>query len=501
MRVSVTDAPARTVDGCAVLGVFEPPFDRASPLFGHVAPARRAAVVPDLHALTWLSGRRLAARRLVFASLGTPAERRSAHGWCGSRDRAHDDVADRHALRLLGAAVERACFEADVAHLVIAPLTREADVAWLLEGILLRARAPMAFRRRDIASTLTRVTICARDVRAMRARVRRARELARATNLARDLADLPPNAAHPAPLAARMADEARAAGLSARVVEAPELAELGMGLLLAVGQAGRSAPRLLVVEHRPDEGLPTLCVVGKGVTFDAGGYHLKRGRDLHLQGYDMAGAAAGLAALTALARRRLPVHAVGLFPLADNGIGPQACRPGDIVRAMDGTYVLVEDTDAEGRLILADALVYARRFRPRLTVDVATLTAAAHQALGVPFAALFSDDDGARDLLLAAGRRSDDLLWPMPIHPWHTGQLSHHKARLRNTGPSAGAASVAAAFLREFAPRRWAHVDLGGQAVAPEGRGYVGRGATGFGTRLLVHTAEAFAGEGPPPDP
>ena len=492
MRITVTDAPARSLEGCAALGVFEPPFAADNPLFGHVRPAVREAVVPDLHALTWVTGRRLAARRLLLASLGTEAERRGAHGWCGGPSPEQDAVADRRALRLLGAAVERACFEADVAHLVIAPLPRPEDVAWLLEGLLLRARAPMEFRRRDIATTLSRVTICAADPKATRARVKEVRERVRARFVARDLADLPPNAAHPEPLAERMASAAQRAGLSARVVEAPELEDLGMELLRAVGQAGRSAPRLLVVEHRPDERLPTLCVVGKGVTCDTGGYNLKRGDKLHLQGYDMAGAAAGLAALTAVARRGLPVHAVGLFPLADNGVGPQALRPGDIVRAMDGSQVFVEDTDAEGRLILADTLVYARRFRPRLTVDLATLTGAAHQALGPPFAALFSSDDRARDLLLAAGRESDDLLWPLPIDAGHADQLAHHKARLRNTGPSAGAASVAAAFLREFAPARWAHVDMGGQAVVPEGRGYLGRGATGFGTRLLLRAAEGF---------
>jgi leucyl aminopeptidase len=238
--------------------------------------------------------------------------------------------------------------------------------------------------------------------------------------------------------------------------------------------------------------MPTLVLLGKGVTHDTGAYNLKRSR-LHDMSYDKAGAAAVVGAMHAIARLALPVRVIGLAPLVENLIDAKAFKPGDILTALDGTTVFVENTDAEGRLVLADCLVYARRFEPDLMIDVATLTDAATVALGDPYAALFTNDDAARELMVAAGEECGELLWPMPIHAEHVAALRHHRARLRNIGSLGGAACSAAAFLRQFVDSPWVHVDMGDKGVATHERDDMGPGATGYGTRLLVCAAQAFA--------
>ena len=253
---------------------------------------------------------------------------------------------------------------------------------------------------------------------------------------------------------------------------------------------------LVILEHgEPAQGRPSLGLLGKGVTHDLGGYDLKRAPLIARMSSDKAGAGAVAGAMRAIAGLQVPLHATAVLPIAENGLDRPAYKPGDILRAMDGTRVFVESTDAEGRLLLADAMCWLEEFGPDLVIDLATLTGAAAVGLGEPYAALYSNDDAVRGLLESAGRASGDLVWPMPIHDLHDRDLGHPRADVRNMAPSpVGAASVAAAFLRTFARGPWAHIDMAGKAVWDEARDVLGVGATGFGCRLLVQAAERLAG-------
>jgi leucyl aminopeptidase len=195
--------------------------------------------------------------------------------------------------------------------------------------------------------------------------------------------------------------------------------------------------------------------------------------------------------MIAIAALELPMPVVAFCPLTENAIDANAYKPGDILTACNGTTVYIENTDAEGRLVLADMLAWLGEHgpQPELIIDLATLTGELHAALGEPFAGLYCNEDRARELLLAAGQASGDLLWPMPIHDAHDAVLGHHKADLRNLGSAAGAPSCAAAFLRAFVDAPWAHVDLAGKSHVETGRECFGPGATGYGCRLLVEVA------------
>jgi leucyl aminopeptidase len=281
-------------------------------------------------------------------------------------------------------------------------------------------------------------------------------------------------------------------------MEEGRLRSLKMRLVLAVG-AGAGVPAcVLVLEHnqRRRKDLPTLVLVGKGLTHDTGGYNLKVTEGLHDLTYDKAGGMAVIGAMHAIARLGVEAHVVGIVGLVENCVDANAYKPGDILEAMDGTTVYVENTDAEGRLVLADCLAYAKRYEPEMVVDVATLTGACSVALGAPFSGLYSNDDRVRDIMLRAGQTSDDLLWPLPIHPEHRELMGHRHAHLRNVGPRAGGASTAAAFLRHFVDYPWAHLDIAGKASFAEERSYTAPGATGVGCRLLVHAAQALAEQG-----
>jgi leucyl aminopeptidase len=364
----------------------------------------------------------------------------------------------------------------------------------LVEGLMVRAYATTEFAPDEESSSVDEVVVCVPRERLADAknRVVEMVTLVEATNLARSLADLPANVGTPQAIVARARRATAAHGVRVRAISAAQARKLGMGLFSAVA-AGSGAPgSILVLEHGTRTDGPTLVLIGKGITHDTGGYNLKRTSRLHELTYDKAGAAAVIGAMQAIARLDLPARVIGVTPLVENCIGAGAYKPGDILTALDGTTVFVENTDAEGRLVLADCLTWASRFSPDLVIDIATLTGASETALGRSFAALFTNDDRARAILLDAGYDTGELLWPMPIHAEHRVALRHHLANMRNTGAQAGAASVAAAFLQHFTNFAWAHVDMAGKAVSPIELDEIGIGATGFGTRLLVRAAQAF---------
>ncbi|HVE96077.1 MAG TPA: leucyl aminopeptidase family protein [Pseudonocardiaceae bacterium] len=342
------------------------------------------------------------------------------------------------------------------------------------------------------------------------AAVARAQLLARATGLARDLANTPSGHKDPAWLAgtaARLA--ATVPGLRATVRDQHWLAEHGFGGVLAVGGGSARPPRLLELAWRPAEMNPEtgpqmgpeisteghLVLVGKGITFDTGGISIKPADNMHLMRTDMSGGAAVIAALLAVGQLKLPMQVTGLVPCAENHVSGSALRPGDVVRHVGGTTTEVANTDAEGRLVLADALAHAvRTLRPTTLVDVATLTGAMKVSLGLRTGGLFATDPELAERIRAAGETAGEDWWSMPLVADHADDVRSDIADLRQCPP--GPAGITAAlFLREFtAGLPWAHLDIAGPARAEHDYDEVNAGGTGFATRTLIELACSFTG-------
>ena len=325
----------------------------------------------------------------------------------------------------------------------------------------------------------------------------RAALVARWTNTARELVDAPPNVVSPAGLAERVASFPR---LRTDIVD-PD--DAGLPALAAVGQSSPARPLLLVVRHEPAAApqAPRLALVGKAVTFDTGGYFLKPQSDIVRQKADMGGGAAVVAALGAIAELGLPLSVTGVVPACENMLSGTAIRPTDVIQTAAGLTVEVTNPDAEGRLILADALWYARSRGATHVVDLATLTGAMRAGMGDLYAGVFSPDESWRDEVVQAGNASGDLAWPWPLHPRYRPLIESTVADLRNTaGKGFGYPIVAATFLAQFAgDGPWAHVDMLGPALLDEDRGDAfGPGASGYGVRMLVELATRLSAAATP---
>jgi leucyl aminopeptidase len=270
-----------------------------------------------------------------------------------------------------------------------------------------------------------------------------------------------------------------------------------MGALLAVGAGSSNRPAMMVLQHKPRDSRRPVVLVGKGVTFDSGGINIKTGESLADMKSDMAGAAAVAAALIAAAGLNLSRRLIGVIPLVENMVSGGSTRPGDIVQAFTGKHVEIGNTDAEGRLILIDALAYAEsRFKPEIMIDVATLTGACVVALGDRIAGVFANDETLQADIVAAGRRTHERCWPMPLPEDYKELLKSQHAEISNM-PSTryGAAISAALFLSEFVGEtRWAHIDIAGPAYHKKEEAYCAAGGTGFGVRLLVDWLDHLPG-------
>jgi leucyl aminopeptidase len=318
-----------------------------------------------------------------------------------------------------------------------------------------------------------------------------ARAVAGAVALARDLTNTPSGRKTPAWLADQAVAVAAGAGLTARVWDADELAAQGFGGLIAVGSGSASPPRLIELGYQPAGAQEHIVLAGKGITFDSGGLSLKPADGMKLMKTDMAGGAAVIAAMSALGRLGVRSRVTGLVAAAENMPSGSALRPGDVITHFGGRTVEVLNTDAEGRLVLADALAYADAvLQPDIMVDIATLTGSARVALGTRLAALYASDDRVARDLLAAADASGDALWRMPLVDDYRDALDSPVADLANVphGNRARAGSIdAALFLREFTGgRAWAHLDIAGAARSSSDEGENTKGATGYGTRLLL---------------
>lgn len=324
--------------------------------------------------------------------------------------------------------------------------------------------------------------------------VERVRALAAAAALARDLANTPSNIKNPqwlAETAERVV--ADVPGLRATIRDEKWLAEQGFGGVLAVGGGSASPPRLIELTYRPRGAGAHLLLVGKGITFDTGGLSIKPAAGMHLMRTDMAGGAAVIAAIRAIATLGLAVRVTALVPTAENHVSGGSYRPGDVVRHYGGMTTEVSNTDAEGRMVLADALVYGiRRFRPDAVVDVATLTGAMKVALGLRTGGLFATDDALAARVAEAGERAGEAWWRMPLLDAHADAVRGELADVRQA-PGGPGGVTAALFLREFVDGvPWAHLDIAGPARAEEPYAEVVPGATGFAARTLVELAAAY---------
>ncbi len=312
--------------------------------------------------------------------------------------------------------------------------------------------------------------------------------VASATNLARDLQNHPGNWLTPKRFANIARELSANSGLRCEILGKSEIASLKMEALLGVAKGSSEPPRFIILEHRPKKkGADSVVLVGKGITFDTGGISIKPSDKMDEMKFDMSGASSVLAAMKAMSDLKLPVHVVGLIPCAENMPSSTATRPGDILRASSGTTIEVLNTDAEGRLILADALNYARRYKPKAVVDLATLTGACIVALGHHATAVMGNDQELMDQLLEAGERTGERLWQLPLWQEYYDDIKSDYADIKNSAGRAGGAITAAAFLGTFAKDYpWAHLDIAGTAWVTQKKDYFDIGGTGIGVRLLV---------------
>jgi len=355
--------------------------------------------------------------------------------------------------------------------------------------------------RRD-PERLTLVQFDATQVPAVEAGARQGEVVASAACLARHLVNRPANYATPSDLANVALDIAsRFDAMRCQVLTEEDVAELEMGAFLGVAQGSDEPAAFLIMEHNPNrEDLDTVVLVGKGITFDSGGISLKPVERMDRMRGDMAGGAAVLATMQAVGELDLPLHVVGLVPATENLPSARAYKPGDVLTAMNGKTIEIISTDAEGRLILADALAYAARFEPQAVVDLATLTGACVVALGRAGAAgLFGTDDDLKARLQAASQATAERIWPLPLFDNYLDALESLTADLTNSGGRYGGVGTSAMFLKQFAEGYpWAHLDIAGmsfeeRSASPKRPAYLQKGGTGFGVRLLTQFLSDWA--------
>jgi leucyl aminopeptidase len=480
-----TGAPARQRTECAILPVFDDgklegatkEFDRASR--GAIAQLVRGGDAPS----------RLGSTTLVHRTQGTSAARWLLVG-CGKRA----DFNGKRLTTALAAAVnslrtggtrEATSFLGYDAGTVSPAESARHSVETARSSVY---RFDELKSRADPPSRLTRLGLGypqGTNAASVRGGIKLGTAIADGSDLARDLGNRPANVCTPA----HLAEAARAIAkgyerMTVKVLDEADMRRLGMGALLSVTQGADEPPRLIVLEYRgAPANQPPVALCGKGVTFDTGGISIKPAPKMDEMKFDMCGAGGVLGALKALGELQPAINVVALIPACENMPSGRASRPGDIVKTLSGQTVEIINTDAEGRLILCDAITYAKRFKPRCIVDVATLTGACVIALGHVYAGLFCNDEALAKALMAASERSLDLAWRMPVHDEYGDSLRSNFADFANSGTRDGGASVGANFLSRFVDGvPWAHLDIAGVAW----RASTNKGATGRPVPLLV---------------
>lgn len=437
---------------------------------------------------------RMPARRVIVAGLGPRGGfgRRAAREASAAALRA----ARRHGCRRV----------ATIAHGAgIGGLAPEEAALATVEGALLGLYRYRAAGREDAAErdveTLWLIDRTGEQRSRLEAGLERARVIAEAVITARELGNRPANDLTPPRLAEAAAALEGLEGVGVEVLDEAALRQRGFGGVLAVAAGSAQPPRLAVITYTgPGRGTgdpADLALVGKGVTFDSGGISLKPREGMEDMKFDMMGAGAVIGAMEAIARLRLPLKVLGVVAAVENMPGGRAFKPGDVITMYAGKTVEINNTDAEGRLILADALAYARELGARRLVDLATLTGAMVIALGHEVAGMMANDDAWAGQVAAAAEKAGEAVWRLPLVPSYRELLRSEYADLKNTGGRPAGSITAALFLQEFVgDTPWAHLDIAGVAWTDKVRGDSAKGATGYGVRTLVELAQALAGAG-----
>ena len=498
MRVEVVSEAPEAVDADVIgVGVADPPADLPEPArrLDQRLGGRLAALVDagDVRgdagevAIFHLNGE-LGARRLAAAGLGPL------------------DKLDTDALRTAAASVARAAlrFGGTIAWVLDAslPVAAADQARALVDGAVLGAYDPGRWRTNESdRRAVERLVLVARDGEKIDEAARQTATVAEWVNRARDLVNAPPNELTPERLAARAFELAAASdALDAEALGPQEIERLGMGAFSAVARASHNPPRLIVMRYEPpgpSREDVVLGLVGKAITFDTGGISIKPALNMEEMKGDMGGGAAVIEGLGAIAELGLPLRAIAVVAASENMVGGHAYRPGDIVTAMNGKTIEVTNTDAEGRLVLADALLYAREQGATHLLDLATLTGVMEMALGDFYAGVFGSDEAWRDEVVAAGEASGDHAWPWPLHPRYRRYIDSTFADMKNSSVlRQGGPVLAAEFLHEFVgDGAWAHVDMAGTGFLSRSRGdYLAQpGGTGYGVRLIAELAARLA--------
>ena len=406
---------------------------------------------------------------------------------------------DAETLRRASGAAVRALAGASGSVALALPAADATALRAVAEGALLGAYSFTAHRHASLAAQkapVSAVTVLT-GLKEAKAVLRRASVVAAATNLARDLVNTPPSHLPPAALAAVAETEAKRVGLAVEVLDEKALKKGGYGGILGVGQGSTNPPRLVHLSHRPRGASRTVALIGKGITFDTGGISIKPADGMEDMKSDMGGAAAVIAAISAVAELGLKVNVEAWVPMAENMPSGTAIRPSDVLTMRGGTRVEVNNTDAEGRLILADAIVRACEDGPDTVLDVATLTGAQVVALGARTAGVMANDDDLRAAVVSAAGAAGEHMWPMPLPADLRKGLDSEVADLVNTGPREGGMLTAGLFLKEFVAEgvTWAHLDIAGPAYnTGSAYGYTPVGGTGCAVRTFVEYLEGLAG-------
>ncbi len=408
-----------------------------------------------------------------------------------------DEAVSSSALRRAAAAVAKAASRHPVVTTTLLEDAGRGDpeaAQAVAEGFALGAYGFGEYKRDPESNLIEEVRVVATGDEVADGVVRGVR-VAEAVTVARDLVNEPGGTLTPSVLADRALALAEANGLSAQILDKTGIEAAGLGGLLGVNRGSFQEPRFIRLEHVPDDPSAHVVLVGKGITFDAGGLSIKTADGMVGMNGDMGGGAAVIATLSAVPELVPGVHVTGLVPATDNMLGPDATRPGDVLRMADGTTVEVLNTDAEGRLILADALALARREEPDAIVDLATLTGACMVALGPRIAGLMSNDDGLVERIEAAAERSGERFWHLPLPADLAKELESPVADLKNVGKRYGGALTAGLFLKHFVGEGvpWAHLDIAGPAWLDDADGEHSQHGTGFGVRTLLELLGSYA--------
>jgi leucyl aminopeptidase len=499
MQVTLDSRPAAKVEAEALVSyVFEPEKEQGSAVQGAVAELDRAAggALGKLAAAGELTGKMLEFTLVHFAP-GIAAQRVVLVG-AGKREKFNTAE-----LRRLASAAVRYLKSRSIRR--VAFLAREGEktaeaAQAVTEGLLLGNFDGDKYRTDKKTPPVESAALVGFD--AAQSGIERGRVIAESQNFTRELGNEPSNLLTPRLLAERAAAMAHEAGLAIDILDEKRIEELKMGALMGVARGSIEPPRVMVLTYTPEKtapGAPVLGLVGKAITFDTGGISIKPSNDMEKMKFDMAGGAAMLGAMRALARLKPSIKVIAVIPSTENMPGGRAQKPGDVQIAMSGKSIEVINTDAEGRLILSDGIAYAKRLGATHLVDAATLTGAIVVALGNVNTGVFGSDRAFIDRVLASAQRAGEKMWPMPLDDDYRDLIKSTIADIQNVGSGRGAGAIVAAwFLREFTgDTPWVHLDIAGTAWLDDAKPWAGKGGTGVAVRTLVDLAMNFDGRAP----